>query len=323
MNTRVGKIAQLPKAIRDELNQRLENGEPGPELLPWLNSLPETRELLTEKFQGQPISKSNLSDWRQGGYREWLKHKFREERIHRLSESGLSLEKAECGDLFENFARVAVAELAVDLDELDNMKDHKTRWQRLRELTRELARLQNGYNRSRWAELAWTKRNDQFPAPKAREIRPEIPPVVPNRAKSYGGEVRYVHQAHCGCVCRKCHAEDGPYPYWDAERDSAARKSSELVQRENGEIFWVLYWPCDCTCRRCDSKGLPEAPEKARKSVFRTIHHTKCECNGICQKCHAPDSEYPIAELLRDEALSPEKSIIRHPDGLSTCLRLS
>src|SRR5690348_602889 len=113
MKTRNGKIAQLPKAIRDELNQRLENGEQGPELLPWLNLLPETRELLTKKFAGQPVNKSNLSDWRQGGYREWLKDKSREERIQRLSESGTSLEKAECGDLFENFARIAVAELAV------------------------------------------------------------------------------------------------------------------------------------------------------------------------------------------------------------------
>jgi hypothetical protein len=341
MKSRVGKIAQLPKAIRDELNQRLENGKQGPQLLKWLNSLPETQEILTKEFENQPITKSNLSDWRQGGYRDWTKDKAREDRIHHLSESGNTLQKAEAGDLFENFARITVAELAADLDGLDDLKDSDTRWQRLRELTRELARLQNGYNRSRWAELAWLKYNDtgnscttvspaQRDEPSTLDSRPSTPtpfaPVVPCRALSYrGNQTRYVHHAHCGCVCRKCHSEDGPYPYWDAERDSAARKSSELVQRENSETFRLHYWPCDCTCQRCDSQGLPEAPDQARKSVFRTIRNTKCECHGICPKCHAPDSEYPMTELLRDEALSREQnsSTIRHADGTSTCLRIS
>jgi hypothetical protein len=332
MKSRVGKIAQLPKAIRDELNQRLENGKQGPELLKWLNALPETQELLAKQFENQPITKSNLSNWRQGGYRAWTKDKAREDRIHHLSESGDTLEKAEAGDLFENFARITVAELAADLDGLDDLKDRDTRWQRLRELTRELARLQNGYNRSRWAELAWLKYKDIHPdpdEPSTLDPRPStltpFAPVAPCRALSHrGAQVRYVHQAPCGCVCRKCHSEDGPYPYWDAERDSAARKSSDLVQRENGETFRLHYWPCDCTCQRCDSKGLPEAPEKSRKSLFRMIHSTKCDCHGICQKCHAPGTEYPMAELLRDETLMREQnsSTIRHADGTSTCLRI-
>jgi hypothetical protein len=68
---RNGKIARLPDDIRQELNDRLSNGEEGPQLLAWLNALPETRELLDEDFNGVPISKQNLSEWRQGGYREW------------------------------------------------------------------------------------------------------------------------------------------------------------------------------------------------------------------------------------------------------------
>jgi hypothetical protein len=338
MNTRVGKIAQLSKVIRDEFNQRIENGKLGPELFRWLNSLPETQQLLTEKFDRQPVTKSNLSDWRQGGYRDWLKDKAREERIRRLSETGNSLQQAECGDLFENFARIAVAELSADMDGLDDMKNSDARWQRLRELTRELARLQNGYNHSRWAQLAWTKWNDEpssesdyepeneNPEPKTAEIQPEIPAVVPDRARSYGGvQERYVHHAHCGCVCRKCHPEDGPYPYWDAERDAAACKKCEIVEPENAETYRVDCWPCDRTCQRCDSQGLPEAPDQARRSVFHFIYSTKCKCHGTCAKCHAHDSEYPMAELLRDAALPPQKkrSIIRHADGTSICLRPS
>ncbi len=32
-----GKIARLPRAIRDELNRRMGDGQTGQELLPWLN----------------------------------------------------------------------------------------------------------------------------------------------------------------------------------------------------------------------------------------------------------------------------------------------
>ena len=35
-----GKIGRLPKAFRDEVNLRLENGQKGPTLVAWLNSLP-------------------------------------------------------------------------------------------------------------------------------------------------------------------------------------------------------------------------------------------------------------------------------------------
>jgi hypothetical protein len=38
MKTRTGKIARLPKPIRDELNHRLENGAAAPELLARLQS---------------------------------------------------------------------------------------------------------------------------------------------------------------------------------------------------------------------------------------------------------------------------------------------
>src|SRR5262249_29823918 len=33
---RIGKIARMPAAIRNELNRRLENGATGPQVLPWL-----------------------------------------------------------------------------------------------------------------------------------------------------------------------------------------------------------------------------------------------------------------------------------------------
>jgi hypothetical protein len=70
--TRTGKIARLPIAIRDHLNRRLLDNEPGPSLLEWLNSLPEVHAILAADFASQPVSPANLSQWKNGGYSDWL-----------------------------------------------------------------------------------------------------------------------------------------------------------------------------------------------------------------------------------------------------------
>jgi hypothetical protein len=72
MNARNGKIARLPRSVREELNERLERSEESPQLLDWLNALPEVKKVLKSDFAGAPISKQNLSEWRQGGFQEWL-----------------------------------------------------------------------------------------------------------------------------------------------------------------------------------------------------------------------------------------------------------
>ena len=71
---RIGKIARLPRDIRAQLNSRLQDGEEGKNILPWLSSLPQVKRLLAENFGGRAITESNLSDWRKGGYEEWLAH---------------------------------------------------------------------------------------------------------------------------------------------------------------------------------------------------------------------------------------------------------
>ena len=70
--TRTGKIARLPLAIRDHLNRRLLDNEPGPSLLDWLNSLREVHAILAADFASQPVSPANLSQWKNGGYSDWL-----------------------------------------------------------------------------------------------------------------------------------------------------------------------------------------------------------------------------------------------------------
>lgn len=70
-SARTGKIARLPQAVREDLNRRLRDGQPGKELVAWLNTLPEVQAILSASFEGRPITEQNLSEWRSGGYREW------------------------------------------------------------------------------------------------------------------------------------------------------------------------------------------------------------------------------------------------------------
>jgi len=73
--TRTGKIARLPRDIRQELNSRLDNGEPGKDLVVWLNALDPVKAALSRYFDGRPINEQNLSAWKLGGFREWQRRK--------------------------------------------------------------------------------------------------------------------------------------------------------------------------------------------------------------------------------------------------------
>jgi hypothetical protein len=116
--TRMGKVSRLPVEIRHELNRRIRNNELSSTLLPWLNSLPLARALIDSQFCGIDISAQNLSDWRTGGYREWLgrRHKLEEKRelaqyCFELAESGKSL--------LDGSASIMGAKLMEILEEVD------------------------------------------------------------------------------------------------------------------------------------------------------------------------------------------------------------
>ena len=72
MTTRTGKIARLPLRLRNRLNLFLMDGKPASLILDWINVEPEAVEVFNAMFGGRPVSPQNLSEWRQGGYQEWL-----------------------------------------------------------------------------------------------------------------------------------------------------------------------------------------------------------------------------------------------------------
>jgi hypothetical protein len=92
--SRNGKIAHLNSIIRDQLNQRLDNGEESTTLLPWLNALPAVQQSLQDHFDSAPITKQNLSEWHLGGFREWqIRHELISQ-AHQLSESADEMEES-------------------------------------------------------------------------------------------------------------------------------------------------------------------------------------------------------------------------------------
>jgi hypothetical protein len=161
MKTRTGKIARLPKPIRDDLNHRLENGADGPELLAWLNALPEVQRVLAEKFGGRPLTKHNLSDWRRGGYAEWSSTLAGRAQWHELLEHGSALDQKRTSsngaDVTNHLSTFMTVELAEALDELHKIKDSKQRWKVLQMISRALARLRNAHSRDKRIRL-WETR---------------------------------------------------------------------------------------------------------------------------------------------------------------------
>jgi hypothetical protein len=159
-NTHIGKIGRLPKSIRDELGRRIEDGEPGKELVKWLNGLPRVQEILKERFDGRVITEQNLSEWKQGGHQEWLRHQQACEKLHWMVERADDLENEADGmEISDRLGSVFAAELASLAEKLlEEVTDPKERWQRFQEVLRELRHLRhedhncqrNQLQRQRW-----------------------------------------------------------------------------------------------------------------------------------------------------------------------------
>ena len=135
MKTRNGKIARLPLEIRDQLNTRLADGEPGNRLVEWLNSNPAVMKVMEEQFDGRPINENNLSEWRTGGYEEWLTLRSFLDEARILSEN--SGQVAETGISSEHLHMVLLAHHAHLLQNWEIMpeSDFRKKVDSLRKLT--------------------------------------------------------------------------------------------------------------------------------------------------------------------------------------------
>jgi hypothetical protein len=109
---RNGKIARLPREIRDELNRRLQDGEPGGPLLAWLNGLPQVRHVLARDFGGCAMSKQNLCEWRAGGFAEWQARQETLAQARELAADANEITTATDGRLTDHLATVLAVRYA-------------------------------------------------------------------------------------------------------------------------------------------------------------------------------------------------------------------
>jgi hypothetical protein len=177
--SRNGKIARLPKPARLQLNRRLEDGQQGKQLVEWLNSLPEVKDTLQSLFNGRPISEQNLSEWKQGGYQDWLQHQESCGLVQRLAEQVQDL-AAEAGDqsVSDRFAALLAIELVrVGEALLKETADPAERWRRLRGLLQGLGQLRRDDHhaaRLRIDQDRWHREADRLDEQKAERQTAEL-----------------------------------------------------------------------------------------------------------------------------------------------------
>ena len=144
--TRNGKIARLPRDIREQLNRRLQDNEPGGTLLPWLNALPAVQAVLAREFGGVAISKQNLSEWRTGGFAEWQARQEALAQARELAADARELETAAEGRLTDHLATALAARYACALSGWNGAPTEEFRHQlrALRGLCQDIVELRRG-----------------------------------------------------------------------------------------------------------------------------------------------------------------------------------
>jgi len=127
-DNRNGKIAALSRDIRESLNRRIRKRQPSPDILEWLNAEPSVLEVLEKRFEGKPVTRQNLAEWRHGGFKQWARHRAVCLRL-KHKQKGKRLDRHQLG---EEMAQLYAEELTVTLDDLvDFAPDPEARMQRL------------------------------------------------------------------------------------------------------------------------------------------------------------------------------------------------
>lgn len=189
--TRTGKIARLPHQLREQLNRRLLDGEQGKKLLIWLNSLPDVHTILAADFGGRPINAQNLTEWKQGGHRDWLAEREARDLALRLAQEAVSEKTADSPPLSETVAQWVVGRYVLATQQVRKARGAEG-WRLLREMCDDVSRLRRGDHSAQRLELRY-QRTATIQARRARREKiqrlihkhqphpsTETPPPAPN-----------------------------------------------------------------------------------------------------------------------------------------------
>ena len=111
-----GKIGRLPVVIRNEVNRRILENESGAKIIAWLHEQPAVLRILDEYFGEEPIKPQNLSEWRKGGYQDWLRKQEEIDQLKEMAEYALKLGVAAGGKIADGSAAIAGGKIMMELE---------------------------------------------------------------------------------------------------------------------------------------------------------------------------------------------------------------
>ena len=171
--TRNGKIARLPAALREELNQRLLDGEQGKPLVEWLNGLPKVQAVLQAKFNGNPITENNLSQWKNGGFPAWEAGEQMADSVSSIIQGTTALQAVAKGGLTDRMALMLAANMALEMQRLQSVSDGNEKARMWRELRISLLALRRSELYAQRLEIEQNKHPKPAKKKKARQLTPE------------------------------------------------------------------------------------------------------------------------------------------------------
>ncbi len=183
MTTRTGKIARLPREIRDELNRRLDDGESGTSVVAWLNAQPDVQAVPAASFAARPISEQNLSEWKQGGFQDWLHLQETRHLVRSLTEESSALSQDSADPVSTLLSAPLAAALARCLRSFsDAASDDPASQRTLLAVARELSWLRRSDQAEQLLRMkreAWQAKKDEKAAEESRKKAPLTKGLTP------------------------------------------------------------------------------------------------------------------------------------------------
>ncbi len=117
---RQGKVARLPYRLKKEVNERLRDGQPARKILAWLNKQPGAISIWAEYFSEQPATAQNLSEWRDGGYKEYLAEIAELESVEQLTDYALQIAERSGASLADGAAAIVAGQIVKSFKEISD-----------------------------------------------------------------------------------------------------------------------------------------------------------------------------------------------------------
>jgi hypothetical protein len=281
---RNGKIARLPKAVRDKINQWIDDGRTYPQIIKDLGE------------DAKDLKPNHLSEWRKGGYEDYLRHHEWRDQLRILRENGSEMTELTDGPKFqETLVQIALTEIFRVLEQRELKPDSLN-----------YIRLFNALARLNREALGLRKYNDHLAKEQA-----ELKQLDPKRKLSNNE-----HRAIADIIDQ---VMEMPHPLWSAP---AERSGDGALVSAPASVPIAPASPSSCpSSPSSPSSPLPsrpcqdDAPAAAR--VTRPTKNRKPKIKNPvpehCLECHAALPPVPPDALRRPDDHCPSCGM-RLPD---------